>query len=248
MKLINILEQISDDVEEKIDKVKLKNPKTGRDNKLMTAVGNKDNPNHSKAIKMLQNLKGKKETSKEDSEYYDKVIKVLKVIGDDKNKNKIKKNLDKTKTKKQFKEVFKNSIDPKNEVIDDKTIDILYDAYMKNKDGKKTKTSKTYHDDDFDDFRFSKKKGSRRTRHSRDDDYSYGDSYDDESSDGEVDEKIKDLDKTSLIGLIGVAGLFGGIGKLFQFSSNATIKYLEKFKDAFIDKKDQLKDMFNDYY
>lgn len=244
MKLRNIIEQISQDIEQKIDKVKLKNPKTGRQNKLMTAVSNKDNPNHSKAIKMLQNLKGKKETTKEDLEYYDKVIGVLKVIGND--KGKIKKRLDKTKTKKEFKNEFIKSIDPKRAVVDDKTLDILYNAYMKNKN---EKISKDYNDDDFEDFKFNKNKRKHKsTKKSSSKDYN-DDDYEnvDSENEDEIDEDIKDLDKSNLIGLISVAGLFGGVGKLFQFSSNATIKYLEKFKDAFIDKKDKIKDIFNGY-
>lgn len=238
--LINIIEQVSD-IDQKIDKVKLKNPKTGRQNKLMTAVNNKQNPNHSKALDMLKKLRLQVKKAdggeSENTQYLDKISNVLKIVKKD--EQKIKQKLDRTKTESEFKKTFIESIDPDRVIFDDKVLDLTYKAWKKNKSVSK---KEKYDSDDFSDYKFSKtKKPKIKKSNDSDDDFDF-----DVDTDEKVDPDIKDLNKKNLISLIALASLFGGIKKLFRFSSMASIKYLEKFKDNFSEKTNKLKSIFDD--
>lgn len=238
------------DLEKQIDKIVIKNPKTGKKNKLRTALVNKENPNHNKAIQMLQDLKNKAKKAGADSNnpniiFMNKAQEVLKKL---EKPEIIQKKLNNTKTKEEFKKVFRKEIDPDKLIVDDKTLDLMHKAWKKNKDdnNKITKNSSNK----------KNKKPSHQKLNFLDDedendfnDYDYNDSksYRNDRFENEEDEKneVKKLNVKQTIGLLTVASMFGGIDKTFNFTSSFVRKYLERFREEFSNKSEQLKDLFN---
>lgn len=248
--LLSIIEQIEKSkLAQKIDSTKIKNPDTGRTNKLSSALANKDSGAHEKAIEMLKKIKlqfqGNDKSHNANSEYINSVVKTLKNLKE--KPDKIKAQLDKSKNKDEFIKNFRKSIDPSGDVFSDRILNMSYTIWKKNqstnKDSDKKSDWKKYSSENDSEKTKSKSKDTKKVKDFYDDaDYDTQDKY---SNDEDTKEELSKLNKKDALAIIAIGTMFGGVGSVFNLSKGFFKHYLDKLKDDFSDKSQKVKDLFN---
>lgn len=221
MKLLIVLEQI-EKIKDKIDKVKIKNPETGRENKLTTALGNKDNAAHQKALEIYKKIKLQykdKDQNKSNEKYVEQIAKAIKI--DKKDAKIVKSKLDKAKNEKQFTDIFRKHISNDEKVFNDSFLKMTFSLW-----NRKTKIEPKQ-DKEVKKRIAKKPKGEKLNTN----DYSLN--FDNDREDNkEIGISNQDKFKLALLGL-----LFGGISKTFMLSKNMLSKMntsmLDSVRNAF---------------
>lgn len=210
MKLLIVLEQI-EKIKDKIDKVKIKNPETGRENKLTSALSNKDSAAHEKALQIYKKIKlgfEDKNQDKSNKKYIEQIAKSIKL--DSSQANSIKKKLDTSKNRDEFKKIFRKHISDDIKVFDDKFLNMTYEIWNRKEKQEKPQKEKAKSKQD------KKIKSKPKVK-------DYFDNYNDSSYE-EKEKNDLDIDKDSKTKLIILGLLFGGITKTFSLSKNMLLK------------------------